>query len=104
MLLPGESAQVLLADSLVDGGATADSLPVVVRRVRPPVGLHLHVPKSTNSLSIDRHSSAMCNYSIFWLDPSHSQYMELEIGYSEKKDRYATTEGIRYLRYRYSAE
>ena len=52
MLLPGESAQVLLADSLVDGGATADSLPVVVRRVRPPVGLHLHVPKPTNSLSI----------------------------------------------------
>jgi hypothetical protein len=54
MLLPGEPAQVLLANSLVDGGATADSLPVVVRRVRPPVSLHLHVPKPNNSLSISR--------------------------------------------------
>ena len=41
---PGESAQVLLADRLVDGGAATNSLPVVVGSVGPPVSLHLHVP------------------------------------------------------------
>jgi hypothetical protein len=41
---PGEPAQVLLADGLVDRGATPDTLPVVVGRVRPPVRLHLHIP------------------------------------------------------------
>lgn len=40
---PREAAEVLLADGLVDGGAAADALAVVVRRVRPPVRLHLHV-------------------------------------------------------------
>ena len=41
--VPGEPAQILLADGLVDGGAASDSLAVVVRRVGPPVGLHLDV-------------------------------------------------------------
>lgn len=39
----GESAQVLFADGLIDGGAATDTLPVVVRGVSPPVRLHLHV-------------------------------------------------------------
>lgn len=38
-----EASEVLLADGLVDGGAAADALAVVVRRVRPPVRLHLDV-------------------------------------------------------------
>ena len=41
---PGESSQVLLADSLVDSGSPLDPLTVVVRRVGPPVRLALHVP------------------------------------------------------------
>ena len=44
--VPGEPAQILLADGLVDGCAAPDTLPVVVGGVRPPVRLHLHVPKS----------------------------------------------------------
>ena len=40
-----QSAEVLLADGLVDGGAAPDALAVVVCRVGPPVGLHLHVPQ-----------------------------------------------------------
>lgn len=34
---PSQSAKVLLADSLVDGGPTPDPLTVVVSRVRPPI-------------------------------------------------------------------
>lgn len=40
---PRESAEVLLADGLVDGGAAPDALAVVVSRVGPPVGFHLNV-------------------------------------------------------------
>ena len=40
---PGEPAQVLLADRLVDGGAATDTLTVVVGSVGPPVSLHLHI-------------------------------------------------------------
>lgn len=40
---PSESSEVFLANSLVDGGAAPDTLAVVVGRVRPPIGLHLHV-------------------------------------------------------------
>ena len=54
--VPGEPAQILLADGLVDGGAAPDTLPVVVGGVRPPVRLHLHVPKSKgfNILNYDK--------------------------------------------------
>lgn len=34
-----EAAQVLAAHSLVDCGSAADTLPVVVRHVGPPIGL-----------------------------------------------------------------
>ena len=54
--VPGEPAQILLADGLVDGCAAPDTLPVVVGGVRPPVRLHLHVPKSKgfNILNYDK--------------------------------------------------
>lgn len=38
-----QSAQILFAHSLVHGGATTDSLTVVVGGVGPPVSLGLHV-------------------------------------------------------------
>lgn len=38
-----QPSQVLLAHGLVDGGAAADALAVVVRRVGPPVRLHFDV-------------------------------------------------------------
>lgn len=40
---PGQPAEVLLADSLVHGSSSPNPLPVVVGRVGPPVGFHLHV-------------------------------------------------------------
>lgn len=43
---PGEAPEVLLAHSLVDGGAAPDALSVVVSCVRPPVRLHLHVAQN----------------------------------------------------------
>ena len=39
----GEATEVLAADSLIDGGATLDAFTVEMRRVGPPVRLHLHV-------------------------------------------------------------
>ncbi len=42
----GEAAQVLAAHGLVDGGAAADALAVVVRHVGPPVRLLLHVAQN----------------------------------------------------------
>ena len=39
----GQPAQVLFAHRLVHSGATPDSLPIVVGRVGPPVGLGLDV-------------------------------------------------------------
>mmetsp|Transcript_8730 Transcript_8730/g.18587 ORF Transcript_8730/g.18587 Transcript_8730/m.18587 type:complete len:747 (-) Transcript_8730:2392-4632(-) len=41
----GQAPQVLAAHSLVDSGAAADALSVVVRHVGPPVRLLLHVPQ-----------------------------------------------------------
>jgi hypothetical protein len=43
---PGQPAEVLLADGLVDGGAAPDTLPIVMGRVGPPVCLHLDVTKN----------------------------------------------------------
>lgn len=40
----GQPAQVLFAHRLVHSGSSANSLAVVVSRVRPPVSLGLHVP------------------------------------------------------------
>lgn len=40
---PSQSTEVLLANSLVDGGAPTYPFAVVVRRVRPPIGLHFDV-------------------------------------------------------------
>ena len=40
---PRQTPQVLLAHCLVDGGASSDSLAVVVRSVGPPISLGLHV-------------------------------------------------------------
>lgn len=40
---PGQPAQVLLADSFVYSGTSADPLPVVVSCVCPPVSFCLHV-------------------------------------------------------------
>jgi hypothetical protein len=42
---PGESPEVLLGDGLVDRRSSADSLSVVVRDRRPPVGFGLDVAK-----------------------------------------------------------
>lgn len=40
---PGEAAQVFLAHSFVDSSTTADTLPVVVSCVGPPISLGLHI-------------------------------------------------------------
>lgn len=41
-----QSSKVLFADSLVDGGATADTFTIVMGRVRPPISLHLDVTEN----------------------------------------------------------
>lgn len=42
---PGETAQVLFANSLVHSGSTTDPFSVVVGSVGPPVSLGLHISK-----------------------------------------------------------
>lgn len=56
----GQAPEVLLADGLVDGGASSDSLAVVVSRVGPPVGLGLHVAQdhALDGLGQSRHLRA----------------------------------------------
>jgi len=41
-----QSPQVLLTHGLVDGGASSDSLAVVVGGVRPPISFRFHVAKN----------------------------------------------------------
>lgn len=41
-----QSSQVLLANSLINRGTPADTLPVVMSRIGPPIRLHLHVPQN----------------------------------------------------------
>lgn len=58
-----QSAQVLLADRLIDSGAAADALAIVVRRIGPPVGLHLDVAKD-HVLDRRRQTGHLCSQTV----------------------------------------
>ena len=40
-----QSTEILLADRLIDGGAASNSLAIIMRRIRPPIGFRFHVAK-----------------------------------------------------------
>ena len=40
-----QTTEILLADRLIDGGAASNSLAIIMRRIRPPIGLRFHVAK-----------------------------------------------------------